>query len=158
MLIATIREQDCIGCAKCLPACPVDAILGAPKFLHSVLLDECIGCKLCVAPCPMNCIDMIENEVENTNTKKIRATKAKERYIAKQQRLIQKQKPQLINASHNLELKEKIRDEISAAIARVNAKRINKNENEQEDNDQEENIPGIYAENKNKPDKNEPEK
>ena len=58
--IATIREQDCIGCTLCLPACPVDAIIGAPQFLHAVLSKECTGCELCLAPCPVDCIDMLE--------------------------------------------------------------------------------------------------
>lgn len=58
-LIAYIREDECIGCTKCLPACPVDAILGAPRQMHTVIADECTGCDLCVEPCPVDCIDMI---------------------------------------------------------------------------------------------------
>ncbi|PYY92330.1 electron transport complex subunit RsxB [Pseudomonas sp. TKO26] len=57
--IAHIREAECIGCTKCIQACPVDAIVGAAKFMHSVLIDECTGCDLCVAPCPVDCIDML---------------------------------------------------------------------------------------------------
>ncbi len=56
--LAVIREEECIGCAHCLPACPVDAILGAPGQLHSVLVDQCTGCGLCLAPCPVDCIEM----------------------------------------------------------------------------------------------------
>jgi electron transport complex protein RnfB len=56
--VAWIDPERCIGCAKCLPPCPVDAILGAPKFLHTVLYDRCTGCELCVAPCPVDCIEM----------------------------------------------------------------------------------------------------
>lgn len=56
--IAWIDAARCIGCAKCLPPCPVDAILGAPKFLHTVLVDRCTGCELCIAPCPVDCIEM----------------------------------------------------------------------------------------------------
>jgi electron transport complex protein RnfB len=56
--IAYIREAECIGCTKCIQACPVDAILGAAKLMHSVLVDECTGCDLCVAPCPVDCIEM----------------------------------------------------------------------------------------------------
>lgn len=56
--VAYVREADCIGCAKCLPACPVDAILGAAKRLHTVLSSECTGCGLCVAPCPVDCIEL----------------------------------------------------------------------------------------------------
>ncbi|PUA44041.1 electron transport complex subunit RsxB [Pseudomonas protegens] len=57
--IAHIREAECIGCTKCIQACPVDAIVGAAKWMHSVLIDECTGCDLCVAPCPVDCIDML---------------------------------------------------------------------------------------------------
>lgn len=56
--IAFIREPECIGCTKCIQACPVDAIMGAAKLMHTVLIDECTGCDLCVAACPVDCIDM----------------------------------------------------------------------------------------------------
>ncbi|MFT6987317.1 MAG: electron transport complex protein RnfB [Psychromonas sp.] len=58
-LVAFIREDQCIGCTKCIQACPVDAILGATKQMHTVITDECTGCELCVAPCPTDCIDMV---------------------------------------------------------------------------------------------------
>lgn len=57
--VAFIREDECIGCTKCIQACPVDAILGASKMMHTVIADECTGCDLCVEPCPVDCIDMI---------------------------------------------------------------------------------------------------
>ncbi|HEY5020426.1 MAG TPA: RnfABCDGE type electron transport complex subunit B, partial [Steroidobacteraceae bacterium] len=57
-MVAFIEPQACIGCARCLPACPVDAILGAPHFLHTVLARECNGCELCLAACPVDCIVM----------------------------------------------------------------------------------------------------
>jgi electron transport complex protein RnfB len=56
--VAWIDESRCIGCARCLPPCPVDAILGAPKFMHTVLIERCTGCELCIAPCPVDCIVM----------------------------------------------------------------------------------------------------
>lgn len=56
--LAVIDESLCIGCVKCITACPVDAILGAAKQMHSVLVEECTGCELCIAPCPMDCISM----------------------------------------------------------------------------------------------------
>lgn len=56
--IAFIREAECIGCTKCIQACPVDAIVGAAKLMHTVIVDECTGCDLCVAPCPVDCIEM----------------------------------------------------------------------------------------------------
>jgi electron transport complex protein RnfB len=56
--VAWIDESRCIGCARCLPPCPVDAIVGANKFLHTVLPSVCTGCELCIAPCPVDCIEM----------------------------------------------------------------------------------------------------
>jgi Na+-translocating ferredoxin:NAD+ oxidoreductase subunit B len=58
-LVALIDEDACIGCAKCLPPCPVDAIVGAQKHMHTVVLSLCTGCELCVAPCPVDCISMV---------------------------------------------------------------------------------------------------
>ena len=60
--VAFIREDECIGCTKCIQACPVDAILGAAKQMHTVIIRECTGCDLCVEPCPVDCIDMIAQE------------------------------------------------------------------------------------------------
>ena len=57
--VAFIREAECIGCTKCIQACPVDAIIGAPKRMHTVIVRDCTGCDLCVAPCPVDCIDML---------------------------------------------------------------------------------------------------
>lgn len=57
--VAYIREDECIGCRKCIRACPVDAILGAPKLMHTVIESECTGCDLCIDPCPVDCIDLL---------------------------------------------------------------------------------------------------
>ncbi len=57
--MAVIDEERCIGCAKCLPPCPVDAIVGARKQMHTVIAALCTGCELCVAPCPVDCIAMV---------------------------------------------------------------------------------------------------
>ena len=58
--VAVIDEAACIGCTLCIQACPVDAIVGAPKQMHTVMADLCTGCDLCVAPCPVDCIAMVE--------------------------------------------------------------------------------------------------
>jgi electron transport complex protein RnfB len=56
--VAWIDEERCIGCARCLPPCPVDAIVGASKHLHTVIAAHCTGCELCLPPCPVDCIEM----------------------------------------------------------------------------------------------------
>lgn len=61
---AVIREDDCIGCTKCIPACPVDAIVGTGKHMHTIFTDLCTGCELCIAPCPVDCIDLVTIERE----------------------------------------------------------------------------------------------
>ncbi len=63
-LIAVIDEERCIGCTKCLPPCPVDAIVGARKQMHTVIAALCTGCELCVAPCPVDCISIIARGAE----------------------------------------------------------------------------------------------
>jgi electron transport complex protein RnfB len=57
--LAVIDETSCIGCTLCIQACPVDAIVGAPKLMHTVLADACTGCELCLPPCPVDCIDLV---------------------------------------------------------------------------------------------------
>lgn len=56
--VAVIREAECIGCTKCIQACPVDAIIGSNKHIHTVLAHECTGCGLCLDPCPVDCIEL----------------------------------------------------------------------------------------------------
>jgi electron transport complex protein RnfB len=57
--VALVREAECIGCTKCIQACPVDAIVGAPKLMHTVIAELCTGCELCLPPCPVDCIDLV---------------------------------------------------------------------------------------------------
>ncbi|MEL0207462.1 MAG: RnfABCDGE type electron transport complex subunit B [Gammaproteobacteria bacterium] len=58
--VAKIVEEDCIGCTKCIDACPVDAISGAANLMHNVINDLCTGCELCIEPCPVDCIELID--------------------------------------------------------------------------------------------------
>jgi Na+-translocating ferredoxin:NAD+ oxidoreductase subunit B len=85
--VAFIDEQACIGCVKCIVACPVDAIVGAAKFMHTVIANECIGCALCIEPCPMDCITMVAAPVELTLLSKAeRVQRTKRRYQARRLR------------------------------------------------------------------------
>lgn len=82
--VAFIVEQDCIGCTKCIAACPVDAILGASKFMHTVIAAECTGCELCVAPCPVDCIVMQPAPLSRTEISRTqKSAQAKRRYDAR---------------------------------------------------------------------------
>lgn len=89
--VAMIIEEDCIGCTKCIPACPVDAILGTAKQMHTVLIAECTGCDLCLPSCPVDCIVMQPLPQESLATwtarRKERATLAKRRFEARRVRL-----------------------------------------------------------------------
>lgn len=95
-VVAWIDENVCIGCTACIRACPVDAIMGASKYMHTVLADECTGCGLCVAPCPVDCIDLqtVGDEflprhryLANENTPRFQAAQhAKARYDWRTQR------------------------------------------------------------------------
>lgn len=80
--IAVVKEDQCIGCTKCINACPVDAILGSKNAMHTVIAAECIGCKLCIPPCPVDCIDMVPAE-----TAKPEPEHVKNRYKARKERL-----------------------------------------------------------------------
>ena len=70
-MVALIHEDMCIGCTKCIQACPVDAIIGTNKSMHTVIPDLCTGCTLCVAPCPTSCITMepLEKNINDWNWK-----------------------------------------------------------------------------------------
>jgi electron transport complex protein RnfB len=67
--VAFIDENRCIGCTACLKACPVDAILGSNKMMHTILADYCTGCELCVPACPVDCIEMIQIEADISSWK-----------------------------------------------------------------------------------------
>lgn len=85
--IAVIREAECIGCTKCIQACPVDAIVGAAKLMHTVIRDECTGCELCVAPCPVDCIDILPLGNDEALEQRQRADQFRRRHQAHLSRL-----------------------------------------------------------------------
>lgn len=84
-LVAVINETECIGCTKCMPPCPTDAILGASKHMHTVIAELCTGCELCVAPCPVSCISMEISALPPWNQEY--AEQARRRFHAKNRRL-----------------------------------------------------------------------
>lgn len=118
-LLAVIREAECIGCTKCIKVCPVDAIIGAAKSMHTVIADECTGCELCIPACPVDCIDLIETAVGPANNPQ-KASKARERFNSRNQRIAkekkQSEKKQVTTTNAKL-------DYISLAMARVKAKK-----------------------------------
>lgn len=85
---AIIREDECIGCTKCISACPVDAIIGSGKLMHSVLTDLCTGCELCIPPCPVDCIDLVEDvlTLPNEDARIAEQNDLRQRYYAHIQR------------------------------------------------------------------------
>jgi electron transport complex protein RnfB len=94
--VAFIIEQDCIGCVKCIAACPVDAIVGAAKFMHTVIASECTGCELCIAPCPVDCIIMQPAPSNHTEVSRAqKSAQAKRRYDA---RCLRKEKEEVEKA------------------------------------------------------------
>jgi electron transport complex protein RnfB len=144
---AFIREEECIGCTKCIQACPVDAIIGTAKQMHTVIANECTGCELCIAPCPVDCIEMIAIPAIADQAQRQKSELARQRYQFRQQRLEQQndadKKQQLakkllhknnqpaykeaenintITERHNVIAARK--QAIQAAIARVQAKKV----------------------------------
>lgn len=85
---AIIREDECIGCTKCISACPVDAIIGSGKLMHTVLTDLCTGCELCIPPCPVDCIDLVEDlqPIPNEQARILEQNDLRNRYYAHIQR------------------------------------------------------------------------
>lgn len=91
--VAKIREDECIGCTKCITACPVDAIIGTNKHMHTIIEFECTGCELCVEPCPVDCIDILPLE-EVQGAALYEPNKARERHTAKKIRDLQERQAQ----------------------------------------------------------------
>ncbi|OGT46297.1 MAG: hypothetical protein A3E83_09260 [Gammaproteobacteria bacterium RIFCSPHIGHO2_12_FULL_41_20] len=113
-----IREAECIGCTKCIQACPVDAILGSSKHMHTVIEDRCTGCDLCIPACPVDCMESIPLPAIQDPLDK--ASQTRQRYHAHQQRIQPKQtqKASLIqNSTHER------KNYIQAALARIKVKK-----------------------------------
>ena len=117
--IAIIEEDKCIGCTLCILACPVDAILGASKIMHTVISEECTGCELCIEPCPVDCIKMETPDSEDSESiKEKRSSIARSRYEFKQQRVLREKNDAKANRTTNAEKKQAIAD----AMARLKMK------------------------------------
>lgn len=119
-MLAVIREAECIGCTKCIQACPVDAIMGAAKHMHSVINRECTGCELCIPPCPVDCIDIIALLPQGPAQKKEQAAQFKKRYEARNQRL--QQQAQEKHDKHQKAKLDARKAAIAAAVQRAKAK------------------------------------
>lgn len=123
--LAKIDETLCIGCTKCIQACPVDSILGSMKQMHVILDDECIGCGLCVTPCPVDCIQMLDMAVPTYN-----ADKAKQRHKARKARLAEVKLSEIDQYQQAKITIEKT--SIAAAVARAKSKKMALKQSEQD--------------------------
>jgi len=130
VMVAIIREDACIGCTKCIQACPTDAIVGAAKLMHTVITNDCTGCELCILPCPVDCIDMVVIPEPDSEQRQQRANKFRQKYQKRNQRLEKmaaekKQKHQrakLKTQQKSTTLAAR-RDAIAQAVARAKAKK-----------------------------------
>ena len=126
-VLAVIDEDLCIGCTLCIQACPVDAIIGSNKRMHTVIANECTGCELCLPPCPMDCIRL---EPWHGNADKLSPwpeystadrEHSRRRVKAHDKRLMAMQQQKTVTVKTAQQ--DKMRDEIAAAVARVKARR-----------------------------------
>lgn len=131
---AVIDEAVCIGCRKCIDACPVDAILGARKLMHTIIARECNGCELCLPPCPVDCIAMQAVDPASDSEPWPEYTRAEaDRWRARTEnrlRRLARRKRARHGTPHSIESavplppdRERIRAEIRAAVARVKARK-----------------------------------
>ena len=121
--VAVIDESRCIGCTLCIQACPVDAIVGAAKLMHTVVTDLCSGCDLCIVPCPVDCIEMIPAEGADAVWDQVRAGAARTRFERREARLSSERKERALRARRPEPSSERKRAIIAAALERARAKR-----------------------------------
>ena len=138
--VAFIREDECIGCTRCIQVCPTDAIIGAAKQMHTVIDFDCTGCELCVPACPVDCIDMPESGPESgqplwppaRDIDTERAERARELFEARQARLNRKTTRRRRASRHDTTVdaredaaagSQEKKSTIADAIARAKAKR-----------------------------------
>lgn len=130
--VAYIREPECIGCTRCIQACPVDAIVGAAKQMHTVIADQCTGCELCVPACPVDCIDMPPAASGTgqpvwppaTAGDANRAADARKRHQARLERQNRNPRGRGSRREHSAQKRETI----AAALTRARAKRARQHE------------------------------
>lgn len=115
--IAVIRENECIGCTKCIQACPTDAIIGAAKQMHTIISDACTGCELCLPVCPIDCIDIQPTILKKNHS----AQQWRLRYENRQKRLNRDKTEQRSNKISNLTVETR-KAAIHAAVLRVKKK------------------------------------
>jgi electron transport complex protein RnfB len=122
--VAVIDETLCIGCYKCIQACPVDAILGAPKRMHTVITAECSGCELCMPPCPVDCITLQPRPAE-LPAPAAQAPLWRRRHAARKTRLAREEEARLEARRRRApSLRDRAQAfDIAAAIERANARR-----------------------------------
>jgi electron transport complex protein RnfB len=117
--VAVIDEQLCIGCTLCIQACPIDAIVGAPKLMHTVIAAECSGCELCLKPCPVDCIAMVKTwETLPAEQLKARASYFRRRFAERLERL-QRARALGRAVSHEDAAQRKKRATIAKAVERA---------------------------------------
>lgn len=127
--VAVIDEAACIGCTLCIAACPVDAIVGARRLMHTVITAECTGCRLCLPPCPVDCIDIRPTGAPRDRQRQRElAGRMRQRYLAREQRLARpssRRRAAVATASTPAATRKRavIERALSRARARIAAKR-----------------------------------
>jgi len=121
---AVIDESACIGCALCIQACPVDAIVGAAKVMHTVIAAQCTGCELCIPPCPVDCISMVgTGQIATRQEQQAAAERSRRRYLARNDRLARdRAEQQARRAGTGTTAEEKKRVTVKLAVERARAR------------------------------------